>query len=112
MFGIGNVIKGLLVLSLLVINIPFALLGTIFKLLLTPILLLPKINIWFLGIYKEDNYLGVMNRDLQYKYGIMISSLLDGINQVIRGASQILFTPLTWLLKMPLRGILSGIHAY
>lgn len=112
LFGIGNVLKGLLLLTVLAINIPFALLGTVFKLLLTPILLLPKINMGFLGIYKSDNYLKVMSRDIQYKYGVMISSLIDGINQLIRGASQILFTPLTWLLKMPLRGILSGIHAY
>jgi len=37
------------------------------------------------------------------------SWIADGITSVIRGATQVIFTPLTWFVKIPLRGIITAI---
>jgi hypothetical protein len=37
------------------------------------------------------------------------SWLLDGVCSLVRGITQLITTPLTWFLKMPLRGILTGV---
>lgn len=34
--------------------------------------------------------------------------LIDGVLSIIRGATQLATTPLTWFIKMPLRGIITG----
>lgn len=39
------------------------------------------------------------------------SWILDGISSLIRGVSQIIATPLTWFVKIPLRGILTLVYA-
>lgn len=37
------------------------------------------------------------------------SWLLDGVSSLIRGVTQVVATPLTWLIKMPLRGLITAI---
>jgi hypothetical protein len=38
--------------------------------------------------------------------------ILDGISSIIRGATQIISTPLTWCLRMPLRGLITAVKGY
>tara|TARA_R110002126_G_scaffold273866_1_gene418653 strand:- start:195669 stop:196586 length:918 start_codon:yes stop_codon:yes gene_type:complete len=38
------------------------------------------------------------------------SWLLDGISSLVRGITQVIATPLTWLIKIPLRGLITAIE--
>jgi len=69
----------------------------------------------FIFIYKSISYIftspqgEIINNE---KIGLRrtASWLLDGISSLVRGSTQILFTPLTWFIQIPLRGIITKLR--
>lgn len=53
--------------------------------------------------------IGIDLKGLPYQYGSNITFLLSGLSEIFRGLTQIATTPLTWLIKIPLRGIITAI---
>lgn len=88
--GIGNTIKG------------------VFNCVFSPLIFLVNlIRYAYYAIREKNVHLFTHNMALSsVKLG---GGLLDGLSSLIRGASQIVTTPLTWLIKMPLRGLITGI---
>lgn len=88
--GLGNVIRGL------------------FNLIATPILfLINTARYAIMAIQAKSFQLFLENMALNLiKSG---GGLLDGITSIIRGISQIITTPLTWFIRMPLRGIITAV---
>lgn len=89
--GIGNTIKG------------------VFNCVFSPLIFL--VNIF------RYAYIAIREKSFRlFTYNLALSSiklgggLLDGLSSLIRGASQIVTTPLTWLIKMPLRGLITVIN--
>lgn len=86
--GIGNILKGLLTLAGMSLLIPANILALLIGTLVT--------------------------RDLKYLVEIAenllgsLTTIIDSVLTVGRGLIQILTTPLTWFLKIPLRGIIAG----
>ncbi len=58
------------------------------------------------GIAKQD--LNIFKSLMQLAFVRVSSGLLDGVNNLIRGVLQIATTPLTWIFRMPLRGIITS----
>lgn len=90
-YGIGNFLKGAVV-----ILYGVALLAELL------IFSLIHIDYWFLNGDQSSRWPSFKDILL-----VRLIIILDGVANVIRGITQIAFTPFTYFIKMPLRGILS-----
>lgn len=88
--GIGNTLRG------------------IFNIVVTPFL--------FLANTFRYAYYGIKYKDFSFFKNSMARNgvksaggILDGITSVIRGAAQVITTPFTWFIRMPLRGIITAV---
>jgi len=83
--GVGNIAKG-------VANLIVGVIGIIGVPLLFPLI-----------SFEND-------RDkLRNNLSLTFSWYLDGISSIVRGVTQVITTPLTWFIKMPLRGLITAI---
>jgi hypothetical protein len=89
--GIGNTLKG------------------IFNIVTSPILMgIDTINNCYTSIrYGNFDYL---KRKMSFDAQRHLGGFIDGIGSTIRGISQIATTPLTWFVRMPLRGIITAVR--
>jgi hypothetical protein len=85
--GIGNILRG----SANIISVPFVLLGDTVR--------------CALRARSLSSFLKHMKSNLFRSF----SWVIDGVSSLIRGATQIITSPLTLALRIPLRGIISGV---
>lgn len=88
--GLGNIVRG------------------VFNIVATPLMFLVNtVRYAAMAIQQKSFALFTENMALgSIKAG---GGLLDGVSSIIRGATQLISTPLTWLLRMPLRGAITVI---
>lgn len=85
--GVGNIAKGAA------------------NLLLSPLLFVANTIRYALTSGSLENFASNMGLNARRTTGW----LLDGVSSLVRGLTQIAATPLTWLIKMPLRGLITAI---
>lgn len=83
--GLGNIVRGVANL----VGAPLVFIGNTFRYL------------FFSHSLQDFSY------NMRLNFLRSSSWLLDGISSLIRGITQIATTPLTWLIKMPLRGLIT-----
>ncbi|MBA2653938.1 MAG: hypothetical protein H0U71_02585 [Gammaproteobacteria bacterium] len=88
--GIGNILKG------------------VFNILVSPVLFLANT---FRYAYRAiaERSLNLFANNMAMNFARTGGGILDGITSLIRGVGQLVTTPLTWLIRMPLRGIITGV---
>jgi hypothetical protein len=58
------------------------------------------------GSFSNFNFNMILN------LGRSTSWLIDGLASIVRGSTQVVATPLTWVLRMPLRGIITAVKGH
>jgi hypothetical protein len=48
---------------------------------------------------------------IRFRSALTFSWVLEGVASIVRGITQIVATPLTWLVKMPFRGLVTAIYS-
>jgi len=85
--GIGNIIKGA------------------FEVAASPLLFLGN-TVRYAAISEDSKVFGY---NMKINAARTLGGLLSGVTNTIRGISQVITTPLNWLVKMPLRGLITAI---
>ncbi|WP_147281903.1 hypothetical protein [Legionella feeleii] len=89
--GLGNIIKGL------------------FNIVASPLIFVAN-TVRYAMIALEQRHFGLFAENMTLGSVKAAGGLLDGISSILRGSTQLVSTPLTWCLRMPLRGLITAIR--
>jgi hypothetical protein len=107
--GLQNIIKGLCI----AVSCPYVLLcnivGYLCAVLLIAILMLPCLFFFEDAWDKYCKRMNNMNNSFLANFVQRVSWMMEGLVSLIRGMTQIAAAPFTWLIKMPLRAIVTYI---
>lgn len=108
-YGVGNLISGITTIVLSILLLLFLVIA-ISVLAIASLVALPffgpmplAFTMCLISGYKDEDILN--NTSINF-----FIWLTEGITNLVRGITQIVFTPLTYLLKIPLRGMISLFH--
>jgi uncharacterized membrane protein len=88
--GLGNIVRG------------------VFNIIATPLIFLVN-TVRYAAIAIQQRSFSLFTENMALGSIKAGGGLLDGVSSIIRGATQLISTPLTWLIRMPLRGAITAI---
>lgn len=89
--GLGNIVRG------------------IFNIIATPLIFLVN-TIRYAANAIQLNSFPLFTKNMAIGTVKAGGGLLDGVSSIIRGVTQVISTPLTWLVRMPLRSVITAIN--